>query len=460
MKKPTTNHHGIGAVQHPKPAPAILVVGLAGLISVAAASSRSVAAEPAYTFKVITTIGSAAPGGGAFVNDFEPSALNNRGQLAFTADLAVSGDQGEFHEGLFLTDGGSIQQIVRHGDSAPGGGTFSVGQLGSAGLNDAGDLAFAFTLDPFDFSTPLHGGVFRWSGESRTLSAVMIPNVTPDPSGGVFVGVDFDVSLNNQGALTFAAYVTNTPIGLGRGAFLQDKLGRISSIMRPGDPAPQGGTFIRALNPCINDAGDITFTGKTLDIPHYFEAYIRSSSTGATRLIPQPDPVIGANAWAINNRGVVVIGGVYAAGAGTGNVYLSDGATTTLVAAVGSPAPGGGNFSFITAANVAGANAAVNNLGNAAFDAATDAGDEAVYFYSSSVKKLRRLAGIGTLIPGAGMIISLEQGELVCCPPAPITGAPISGIALNDHNQVAFAATVFNGTVTRGVLVLATPQSF
>ncbi|HXJ61534.1 MAG TPA: choice-of-anchor tandem repeat NxxGxxAF-containing protein, partial [Verrucomicrobiae bacterium] len=325
---------------------------------------------------------------------------------------------------------------------------------------DAGSLAFAFTLEPFDFSTPLHGGVYRWSGVNQTLSPVMIPNVTPDPSGGVFVGADFDVSLNNQGALVFTGYVTNTPVGLGRGAFLQDKFGHITSIMRPGDAAPEGGTFIRAINPCISDAGDITFTGKTLDIPHSFQGYLRSFATGATSMIPQPAGVIGANAWAINNHGVVLIGGVYPAGAGFGNVYLSDGVTTTLVAAVGSPAPGGGNFSFITAANVSGANAAMNNRGNVAFDAATDAGDEAVYFYSGATKKLVRLAGIGTVIPGIGTITSLEQGELICCPPAPITGAPISGIAVNDLNQVAFAATVFNGTALRGVLLLATPRSF
>jgi len=460
MRKLATNHHGLGAAQDSKSTPAVLLLGLAGLISLAAAPSSSFAANPAYTFKVVATLGDSAPGGGAFTTDFEPSALNNRGQLAFTADLAVPGDQGQFEEGLFLADGGSIHQIVRHGQNAPGGGTFSVGELGTVGLNDAGDVAFGFSLDPFDFSTPLHGGVYRWSSANQTLSPVMIPNVTPDPSGGVFVGADFDVSLNSQGKLVFCAYVTNTPVGLGRGAFLQDKFGRITSIMRPGDSAPEGGTFIRALNPCISDAGDITFTGKTLNIPHYFQAYIRSFSTGATKLIPQPAGVIGANAWAINNRGMVAIGGVYPAGAGIGNVYLSDGVTTTLVAAVGSPAPGGGNFSFITAANVSGANAAVNNLGNVAFDAATDAGDEAVYFYSSSTKKLRRLAGIGTVIPGVGMIVSLEQGELICCPPAPIIGEPVSGIVLNDHDQVAFAATVLNGSVVRGVLVLATPQDF
>ena len=460
MKKLTTNRHGIGAAQHSKPTPPMLMLGLAGLISLAAAPSSSFAADPAYTFRVVATIGDPAPGGGAFTNDFEPTALNNRGELAFTADLAVPGHEGQFEEGLFLADGGTVQAIVRHGQSAPGGGTFSVGELGNVGLNDDGDVAFGFSLEPFDFSTPLHGGVYRWSGVSKTLSPVVIPNVTPDPSGGVFVGVDFGVSLNNQGALVFTSYVTNTPAGLGRGAFLQDKSGRITSIMRPGDPAPEGGTFIRAINPCINDTGDITFTGKTLNIPHYFQGYIRSFSTGATALIPQPASVIGAKAWAINNRGEVVIGGVYSAGAGTGNVYLSDGASTTLVAAVGNPAPGGGNFSFITGANVASGNVALNNRGNVAFDAATDTGDEAVYLYSKSTRQLRRLAGIGTVIPGVGTIVSLEQGELICCPPAPIIGSPNSLIALNERDQVAFAATVLNGTVVRGVLLLATPQGF
>ena len=99
----------------------------------------------------------------------------------------------------------------------------------------------------------------------------------------------------------------------------------------------------------------------------------------------------------------------------------------------------------------------MNNRGNVAFDAATDAGDEAVYFYSKSTKQLRRLAGIGTVIPGVGTIVSLEQGELICCPPAPITGSPNSNIALNDRDQVAFAATVVNGDVARGVLLLGTP---
>src|SRR5437016_4001876 len=49
------------------------------------APSGVLAGGPAYEFHVVAYLGDAAPGGGVFTNDFEPTALNNRGQLAFTA---------------------------------------------------------------------------------------------------------------------------------------------------------------------------------------------------------------------------------------------------------------------------------------------------------------------------------------------------------------------------------------
>src|SRR5436309_1052701 len=99
MKKPTTNRHGFRAAQHSKPTPPFLVLGLAGLVSLTAAQRSSFAADPTYTFKVVTTIGSPAPGGGAFVSDFEPTGLNNRGQLAFTAEPDVPGEEAVFLAG-------------------------------------------------------------------------------------------------------------------------------------------------------------------------------------------------------------------------------------------------------------------------------------------------------------------------------------------------------------------------
>ncbi len=89
MNKLTAIHHGIRAAQHSKPTAPILVLGLALLLSLTAGPSSSFAADPSYAFNVVTTIGSSAPGGGAFGSDFEPTALNNHGQLAFTAEPDV-----------------------------------------------------------------------------------------------------------------------------------------------------------------------------------------------------------------------------------------------------------------------------------------------------------------------------------------------------------------------------------
>ncbi len=154
----------------------------------------------------------------------------------------------------------------------------------------------------------------------------------------------------------------------------------------------------------------------------------------------------------------MVFGGTFSPvfGSGNGAVYLRSGTTTTVLAKVGDPAPGGGTFSFITGVSIQG-QIGLNNLGNVAFEAATDTGDEAMYLYNGATKTLRRLAGIGTVIPGVGTIVSLEQGGALIFPPPPTSGFPLSNVGMNDLDQIAFAATVVSGTVTRGVLLLATP---
>src|SRR5439155_19223922 len=146
---------------------------------------------------------------------------------------------------------GGIQQIMGFGQSAPGGGTFSTAELGVVGLNDSGDAAFAFALVPTggvvgdnDFGPPINGGLYRWSHRTASLSPVVVPNVTPDPKGGVFVGIAFDARLNNLGAVAFTGFVTNTPVGLGEGVFIQRPSGSISSIVLTGVASHDCGTFI------------------------------------------------------------------------------------------------------------------------------------------------------------------------------------------------------------------------
>jgi hypothetical protein len=104
-----------------------------------------------YTFQIVATLGDPAPGGGNHESDFEPEDINNRGDVLFASDLSqpVPG------EGLFLRRNGKTSQITRTGRPAPGTGiTFGAGILSTAGMNDAGDIAFGFLLEP---STPVFG---------------------------------------------------------------------------------------------------------------------------------------------------------------------------------------------------------------------------------------------------------------------------------------------------------------
>src|SRR5947209_1913115 len=141
-------------------------------------SRAAMAAAPAsYAFTPVAFLGDAAPGGGHFMNDFEPTRMNSSGDLAFTADLS---DQQQ--EGVFLASGGKILPIVRYGQPAPGGGTFGAAEAGNLGLNDAGDMAVVFNLEPYPTSPfGLSSGLYRWSHTTQTLTPVVVSLVTPAP---------------------------------------------------------------------------------------------------------------------------------------------------------------------------------------------------------------------------------------------------------------------------------------
>ncbi len=59
-------------------------------IALAALLSLGVVPRPlggvVYQYEAVRSLGDPAPGGGAFVNNFEPTRLNNRGVVAFTAE--------------------------------------------------------------------------------------------------------------------------------------------------------------------------------------------------------------------------------------------------------------------------------------------------------------------------------------------------------------------------------------
>src|SRR5262249_1994226 len=154
----------------------------------------------------------------------------------------------------------------RSGQPAPGGGIFATStianDLGRVALNDPGDVVFAFTLEPFTALTELNSGLYRFSHSHQTLSAVVVPHVTPAPGGGTFVGVFFHTGINNRGDVVFSGLVPGSDIdpstppgshGLASGLFLADQHGHLFSVVRPGDPAPGGGIFDAAWDGWINE---------------------------------------------------------------------------------------------------------------------------------------------------------------------------------------------------------------
>src|SRR5262249_45599670 len=152
--------------------------------------------------------GQPAPGGGNFTTDFEPSAINDSGTVAFTADTKTNAD-----EGVFIDQGGSISQLIRAGLPTPGGSTFALGEseLGRLALNDGGDVGAGFGLKPPNL-TGLPGGIYRYSHQSGVLSAVLEPG-TPAPGGGTFEGTLYNIGLNNRGDMVFPGLATGSAIG-------------------------------------------------------------------------------------------------------------------------------------------------------------------------------------------------------------------------------------------------------
>ncbi len=75
---------------------AFTLLGLLTAVGVGLVPINLIAAGPPYDLRVVGYLGDPAPGGGAFVNDFEPTALNDRGQLAFTAEPATPGKEAVF----------------------------------------------------------------------------------------------------------------------------------------------------------------------------------------------------------------------------------------------------------------------------------------------------------------------------------------------------------------------------
>ncbi len=155
--------------------------------------------------------GQFVPGGNGRFLDFGPqvhAVINNSGVVAFRADLTGTSGGSVDNAAIYLTDGNTITQIVRKGQTAPdGNGTYSA--FGVPALNNKGQVAFTATLTGTIGNTAT-AGIFLTdaslavqqivrSGQVIDGETLSNPNFLSGPDAGGLSG------LNDNGQLAFLA---------------------------------------------------------------------------------------------------------------------------------------------------------------------------------------------------------------------------------------------------------------
>jgi hypothetical protein len=341
---------------------------------------------------IIGALGDPAPDGGAFLASRMPS-LNARGQVAFAAEVASSG-----REGVFLWSEGNVRPIAQFADAAPGGGTFVA--FYELALQAAGE-SVAFS----GYTTLSQEDLFLFSqGAIRLLAR----GGDPAPGGGTFRSFFFP-AINIHEQVVF--YSDLSPSG--SGVFLAQQDGTITAVARTGDPAPAGGTFdfSKAPAPAIQH---LAITGDPARLRRESTPRQSLGDGGATFRY------FGFPRGSINDSGEVA----FSAGTsilGRGGIFVFSKGQITRRIRERSPAPGGGEFTFMDSPSF-------NAAGQIAFG-----------------------ANISTP-PGRGMFLASADGSIIqvarVLEPSP-EGDIFTGVftpSLNAAGAVAFLGQLLNRT--------------
>ncbi|MGH3712804.1 MAG: DUF7453 family protein [Micromonosporaceae bacterium] len=416
----------------------------------------------------IARLNDPAPGGGFHVTDFEPYDLNDHGQALFGSDVTTGG------EALLLGGSGDLVEMARAFRPAPGGGVYGFGVFpGTTTLNASGEAAYAFVGEPLLLPNGRNARVYRW--QRGTATAVLVPDVTPAPTGGSFAGVAGAPSINDRGTVAFAGMIP-TEHGiegdLGVGVFTAAASGTIGAVVVPGDPAPGGGRFDFADQPTVNASGDLAFGGHvagtpcTLSVPQDIvigcarDLYLRPAASGQVRrVVALGDAAPGGGVFrsvlfpVINGAGDVLFRAVLETDGGLERgLFLARGAELVAVARIGQPAPGGGRL--LQLASQPG-NWDLNDRGDATFSATLDTADnpeglpdQGLYRWTDG--QLSLVVRSGTPLAGGAEIVVLQPPEFIG------SLSPFSGALINNARQVLFAALVRVGDFYDTVLYIAT----
>jgi hypothetical protein len=122
----------------------------------------------------IIRAGDSAPGGnGFFSSTIHSPVMNDHSQFAIGSSLTGTNGGSADNQGVFLADASGVQEVVRIGESAPGGSgiftdLFMSGGSGPAnlGLNNQGQIVFEATIATAGDGAADRLGIFFWDGST------------------------------------------------------------------------------------------------------------------------------------------------------------------------------------------------------------------------------------------------------------------------------------------------------
>jgi hypothetical protein len=254
------------------------------------------------------------------------------------------------------------------------------------------------------------------------------------------------VVLTLWAAVLWAALAPDVPPASEQPAAAQPKAMRL--VVAAGQPAPGGGAFERfdvAAQPVaapVNAEGRVAFYA-SLVRTNAREGIFLSTGARTLKVAALGDPVPGGGTLsefakhplpALNDAGKIAFGAAIAGARASEGVFLADNGSLKGLALSGSEAPGILSGTFVEFDLPA-----LNNLDDVVFLATVRRGRETLpVLYLWSNGRLRKLVAAGDLAPGGGTFAQF--------------GVP----AINNKGLVAFPATVERGKVLGGLFLAGT----
>lgn len=191
--------------------------------------------------------------GSAF--SFSSPEINDVGQVAFVAAIGGYGASG-----IYRGSGGPLTEIARIGDLAPGGGTYAAFRSAtSVAMNNAGEVAFLARLNTVAPGVQ-PSGVYVSDG-STVIEVARGGDSTPNGNGYIAPS-DRYLDLNEDGEVAFLSNIFDSIDGSSNRGLLVGDGDSLTMVARLWQSSPGGGYFTDFYSFSINDAGQVAFRAR------------------------------------------------------------------------------------------------------------------------------------------------------------------------------------------------------